>query len=116
MHDVGDALVRAGFADPVLDVERYTLWYKDLQGLARDLQACGTRNASPDRRKGLTPPHTFAAVEAGYEGHRREGRLPATYEVVFGQAWTPADISRRVAGEQSVSLDELRRELATRRK
>ncbi len=89
MHDLGDALVRAGFAEPVLDVERYTLTYDDARGLMRDLKSIGAHNATAGRPRGLTGRSTLARMLAAYEGFRREGRLPATYEVVFAQAWCP---------------------------
>ena len=117
MHDIGDALVRAGFAAPVLDVERYTLTYTNVRHLAADLRAVGARNATIGRLKGLTGPRRFAAMQSAYEAFRIDGRLPATYEVVFGQAWGPAAEVRR-AGEDSthVSLDELKRQLRKLRK
>ena len=111
-----DALVRAGFAAPVLDVERYTLSYTDVRGLAADLKATGARNAAAGRLKGLTGPRKFAAMRAAYEIHRCDGRLPATYEVVFGQAWAPASPARRAGSGDSVSLDDMKRQLKTRRR
>jgi malonyl-CoA O-methyltransferase len=116
MHDLGDALVRAGFIEPVLDVERYTLEYADVRALAQDLKAVGARNATAGRLKGLTGPRKFAAMEAAYEVHRRAGRLPATYEVVFGQAWAPVASVPRPDGGAGISLEELRRQLPTRRR
>ncbi len=116
MHDLGDALVRAGFAAPVLDVERYTLSYTDVRGLAADLKATGARNAAAGRLKGLTGPRKFAAMRAAYEIHRCDGRFPATYEVVFGQAWAPASPARRAGSGDSVSLDDMKRQLKTRRR
>lgn len=95
MHDVGDALVRAGFVEPVMDVERLTVTYDCARTLMRDLRRIGARNASTDRARGLTGPRRLAAVEAAYEPFRRDGRLPATYEVVYGTAWTPLDLPRR---------------------
>jgi len=89
MHDVGDGLVRAGLAEPVLDVERFTLTYPDVFGLMRDLKAIGAHNAAAQRPRGLTGRGRLLAMQAAYERHRREGVLPATYEVVFGQAWGP---------------------------
>jgi malonyl-CoA O-methyltransferase len=74
MHDIGDALVRAGFAAPVLDVERYTLEYTDVRSLAADLKAIGARNATAGRPKGLTSPRKFAAMQAAYEMYRAGGR------------------------------------------
>lgn len=116
MHDVGDALVRAGFAAPVLDVERYTLSYTDVRGLAADLKAVGARNAAAGRLKGLTGPRKFAAMAAAYETYRRDGRLPATYEVVFGQAWAPLAAAPKPQGEDRVSLEDMQRQLQTRRR
>ncbi len=113
MHDLGDALVRAGFAAPVLDVDRYTLQYTEVRQLAADLKALGTRNATIGRPKGLTGPARFAAMQAAYEEFREAGRLPATYEVVFGQAWAPA--RRPDPGTTEVSVAEIKRQLRARR-
>lgn len=117
MHDLGDALVRGGFASPVLDVERYTLTYADVRRVAADLKATGARNATMGRARGLTGRRQFAALQAAYEAYRQEGRLPATYEVVFGHAWTPeADVRRGDRGGASVSLDDIKQQLRARRR
>jgi malonyl-CoA O-methyltransferase len=116
MHDLGDALVREGFAAPVLDVERFTLRYLDVRSVAADLKATGAHNATAGRAKGLTSPRRFAAMQAAYERFREDGRLPATYEVVFGHAWVPAQTMRRDPNAAtSVSLEEIKRELRARR-
>ena len=111
MHDIGDALVRAGFAEPVLDVERYTLQYDDVRGLMRDLKAIGAHNATEGRSRGLTGKSTLSRMLAAYETYRREGKLPATYEVVFAQAWCPTEPTGRKArgagGEVLVPLSGL---------
>jgi len=116
MHELGDALVRAGFTEPVLDVERYCLEYRDVRSLARDLKALGARNATHGRLRGLTGPRKFAAMQAAYEVHRRAGRLPATYEVVFGQAWSPLAPPARRDGAIGIALEEVRRQLPARRR
>jgi malonyl-CoA O-methyltransferase len=87
MHDVGDALLRARFADPVMDVERMTVTYSNARDLMRDLKQIGAQNALTDRSRGMTGRRRLAAMEAAYEQHRRDGRLPATWEVVYGHAW-----------------------------
>ncbi len=116
MHDLGDALVRNGFAAPVLDVERFTLRYLNVRKVAEDLKATGAHNATAGRARGLTSPRKFAAMQAAYEKFRQDGRLPATYEVVFAHAWVPAHRARHAGPEPtSVSLAEIKRELRARR-
>jgi malonyl-CoA O-methyltransferase len=111
MHDLGDALVRSGLAEPVLDVERYTLTYESVRDLMGDLKAIGAHNANAGRPRGLTGKGALARMTAGYEQFRRDGRLPATYEVVYGQAWCPAGSLRdRVTpGEVTVAVDQIGR-------
>ena len=89
MHDVGDALIRAGFVEPVMDVEHLTLTYGDAPSLMRDLKRIGAHNVTAGRRRGLMGSGKLAAFTTAYERYRRDGRLPATYEVVYGTAWAP---------------------------
>lgn len=89
MHDIGDALVRAGFATPVMDMEHFTLTYDSVSALMRDLKALGAHNATHGRRQGLAGKTAWRRMEAEYERLRRDGKLPATYEVVYGHAWAP---------------------------
>lgn len=102
MHDLGDALVRSGLAEPVMDVERITLTYADVGDLMRDLKTIGARNANAGRPKGLTGKGSIARMSAAYEEVRREGRLPATYEVVYGQAWCPVNQQGRRSARETV--------------
>jgi malonyl-CoA O-methyltransferase len=94
LHDVGDALVRAGFEAPVLDVERYTLTYATLEALARDLKAIGATNAAVGRSRGLFGPRRWTRVRDAYEALRAEGVLPASYEVIHAHAWRGAARAR----------------------
>lgn len=87
MHDVGDALVQAGFSDPVMDMEYITLTYDDVKNVMLDLKAIGAHNANLGRPKGLFGKTVWSRVLQNYETLRRDGRLPATYEVVYGHAW-----------------------------
>lgn len=89
MHDVGDALMRAGFADPVMDVERYTLTYADAPALLRELKVLGVQNAQQGRRRGLTGRARFERFLGAYAAMTRGERIPASYEVVYGHAWAP---------------------------
>lgn len=90
MHDIGDMLVQAGFADPVIDMETFTLTYTDVKSLMRDLKAIGARNAAADRPPALSGKAWLETVMRNYEPLRRDGKLPATFEVVYGHAWRPA--------------------------
>lgn len=87
MHDLGDALVHAGFGNPVMEMERITLTYAALPGLLRDLKAIGAHTVLENRRAGLMGKAEWKRLTENYERFRRDGRLPATYEVVYGHAW-----------------------------
>jgi malonyl-CoA O-methyltransferase len=107
MHDIGDMLVRSQFADPVVDVEYVEMTYDDVTAVMRDLKAIGASNATRDRRRALTGKSRIAAVRAAYENYRNaQGRLPATYEVVYGHAWAPEQ--RREGNEVRIPVATLR--------
>ena len=90
MHDIGDAMTRAGFSAPVLDVEHFTLTYDDAKSVMRDLKSIGAHNATAGRARGLLGKGFFAQLAARYEQFRQQdGKLPATFEVVYGHAWAP---------------------------
>lgn len=89
MHDIGDALVRAGFADPVLDVERVVLTYDDVISVMRDLKSIGAHNATDGRVRGLQGRKFLQNLTQQYEQFRKDGKLPATFEVIYGHAWKP---------------------------
>ena len=90
MHDIGDALVAAGFADPVMDMESITLTYGSVNGLVADLRATGQRNAHAGRRRALSGARGWTRACAAYAALARAGRLPATFEIVYGHAWKAA--------------------------
>ena len=108
MHDLGDALVRAGFAAPVLDIERRTVAYADVRGLMADLKAVGAHNALSGRSKGLTGKGTMRSMQSAYEEFRRDGRLPASCEIVFAQAWAPLHSGARIARETTIGLNDMK--------
>ena len=87
MHDIGDVLVSAGLRDPVMEAERFTLTYNDVFSLMRDLKQLGAQNATLGRRRTLTGKERMRQMTAAYELRRREGLIPATYEVIYGHAW-----------------------------
>jgi len=110
MHNYGDMMVNTGLADPVMDVEHMTLTYEKADVLMRELKSIGAGNAGQSRSRGLTGRARLEAVAEAYERYRnQEGRLPATYEVVYGHAW--GAMQRKGEGEVRVSLDILKEPL-----
>jgi len=103
MHDVGDALVRAGLTEPVLDVERLVVRYADVLTLMRDLKAIGAHNATAGRPRALAGRARLTRVQDAYERFRSAGQLPATYEVIYGASWGAAGRGAgRVSGGETV--------------
>jgi malonyl-CoA O-methyltransferase len=111
MHDVGDALVRAGLSEPVLDVDRMQVTYADSIALMRDLKAIGAHNVTAGRPRGLVGRARLKRMQLAYETFRRDGRLPATYEVVYGVAWGAAGkpASAMVGGEARIPPSAIKR-------
>jgi malonyl-CoA O-methyltransferase len=112
LQRIGDALLAAGFRDPVLHVDRFTLTYEDPRALMRELKQLGAGNALSDRRRGLTGKRRMQAMLTAYEQFRRDGRVPATYEVVYAQAYAPPPGQpRRGSGGEIATfpLERLRR-------
>jgi len=104
MHDLGDMLVESGFADPVMDMEILTVTYDSVEALCAELRASGATCAMTDRRRGLTGKTAWQEMRAAYETLRRDGRLPATLEVVYGHAWKGAP-KKTADGRAIVRLD-----------
>lgn len=104
MHDIGDALVRAGFSAPVLDVERFTLTYDDVKSVMRDLKSIGAHNATDGRARGLLGRGYFERLETAYEQFRKDGKLPATFEVVYAHAWRGKDMPKLEDGMAPITF------------
>jgi malonyl-CoA O-methyltransferase len=90
MHDLGDALMRARFAEPVMDVERLTVTYAGFQVLRRELRGTGSRNLAQGRRRGLAGRGYRQGIDEMSRGLMRDGVLPVGLEVVYGHAWAGA--------------------------
>lgn len=108
MHDLGDMLVASGFADPVMDMETLTLTYESFEEMLGELRAAGSSCAMVARRHGLTGRGAWGRARSAYEALRRDGKLPATFEIVYGHAWK-AQAKRTADGAAIVRLDGLRR-------
>ncbi|MDH2919533.1 MAG: malonyl-ACP O-methyltransferase BioC [Sideroxydans sp.] len=89
MHDIGDMLSHGGFAEPVMDMEYLTLTYDDVRSVLHDLKAIGANNATAGRGQGLMGKQAWKLLVENYEAMRRDGKLPASYEVIYGHAWKP---------------------------
>lgn len=111
MHDVGDALVRAGLQEPVLDVDRTQLTYNDGMAVMRDIKSIGASNVTAGRPRSLVGRDRIQKVLAAYEAFRKDGKLPATYEIVYGAAWGTAGrpASSVNAGEVRISPSDIGR-------
>ena len=99
MHVLGDAMVHAGFADVVMDVQRTRFQVSDFWRLCRVLSRSAGSGVLAARRPGLSGPAIFRTAAARYESLRRPGgSLPVSVEFVFGHAWAPEPVRPRPAG------------------
>ena len=89
MHDIGDMLAHSGFAEPVMDMEIITLTYDDIKTVMQDLRSIGAHNATAGRARGMMGKAAWQLVMENYERYRRDGKLPATFEIIYGHAWKP---------------------------
>jgi malonyl-CoA O-methyltransferase len=106
MHDTGDMLVAAGFADPVMDAERMTLTYPSAQRFFGDLRASGQTCALAERARGLAGRRFLASLTTALENARRADRLEVTFEVVYGHAWK-AQPQRAADGRSIVRFERV---------
>ena len=87
MHDLGDAAVRAGLRDPVLDVDRLAVTYQDTGALFRDLTGSGARNSLADRDKTLVGKARFNRMTTALEQEGSDGTIELDLELVYGHCW-----------------------------
>ncbi len=104
MHDIGDMLVSSGFGDPVMHMELFTLTYADAPAMLRDLKAIGATNATRARPRALMGRARWGRALASLDAARRDGRIPATFEVIYGHAWKVAP-KRTADGHAIVRFD-----------
>jgi malonyl-CoA O-methyltransferase len=111
MHDIGDALLQAGFCEPVMDAENIALTYPSVSQLMQELKATGSHNVTAARRHSLTGRNRIKSMTEAYEAFKDGDRYPATFEVVYGVAWGPAEGQPQRLGDGEVatfSVDHLR--------
>ena len=90
MHDLGDQLTGCGFQSPIMEMEKITLTYSEVEDLMLDLKSLGA-NKVFSQSKGLVGKNKFINMKNMYESYRTDGKIPATYEVIYGHAWTASD-------------------------
>lgn len=91
MHDIGDALLHDGYAEPVMEAEILTVTYDTVDLLMHDLKAIGASVTANENssEKGLGGKADLKRVRENYEQFRCDGLLPASYEIIYGHAWKP---------------------------
>ena len=87
MPQLGEALMKAGLSEPVMDQELRRHHYADVYALMNELREIGARHAAVDRRRSLTGPQRLRAMAAAYERLREAAGLPASWEVICGAAF-----------------------------
>ena len=107
MHNVGDALFQAGMGDVVMDSEPFTLTYKEVKTLMKDLKDIGAHNVNTGRSHGMTGKEQLKKMMTAYEKFRTEGVLPATYEVIYGHAWALENIKMKGPQTASIPVDAI---------
>jgi malonyl-CoA O-methyltransferase len=114
MHELGNGLMQAGLAEPVLDVEHHRLHYADARALMHELKLLGAHNAAHDRARGLTGRGRLDRMRSAYESLREQKGLPATFQVISGAAFADDGTSHagrhstRAGGEFAIPVTSIR--------
>lgn len=109
MHDIGDLMLAAKLQNPVMDREDITLQYAAVSSFMRDLKALGVQNTHPKRRRGLMGKQRYAEFVSAYEDFEQNGRMPVTYEVLYGHAWGGQPQDQPQATEVAIPLSAIKR-------
>lgn len=102
MHDIGDAMLQVGFAEPVMEAEVITVNYKSVDLLMQDLRDIGANVTASDQNNGLLTRNRLNLMREEYEKLRQDDLLPASYEIIYGHAW----IAETALNEVSVEFSE----------
>ena len=109
MHDWGDMLVQAGFAEPVMDMERITLTFATPERLLQELRELG-RNLSTQRDARTRGRGWLRQLHQGLRSLERDGSIALTFEVIYGHALQP-EPRHKVEGTTAITLDQMQRML-----
>ena len=108
MHDIGDALLHDGFAEPVMEAEILTVTYDTVDRLMRDLKAIGanvTSDSADNNNAGLGGKAALQELREAYEKFRKDDILPASYEIIYGHAWKPVKQEKESNNQQFVEFN-----------
>ncbi|MGI9238881.1 MAG: class I SAM-dependent methyltransferase [Woeseiaceae bacterium] len=87
MHDIGDALLRSGLRDPVLDVDHLEIHYENSERLFADLGNVGARNTLRERSRSLMGKRRFEKMRAALASESADGGVRLHLELVYGHCW-----------------------------
>ena len=111
MHDIGDALLHDGFAEPVMEAEILTVTYDSVDHLMHDLKAIGANvtadsgiNRAVKHDSGLGGKEALKKLREAYEIFRKDDILPASYEIIYGHAWKPVTGKNASSNQQFVEF------------
>ena len=90
MHDYGDILLSSGFHDPVMDVERLIIEYKNFNEILKSLRKTGASTVIYNESK-FTAKKSLKDLENYYKKNSENGLFPVTYEMIYGVAWKKID-------------------------
>ena len=113
MHDIGDAMMRAGFTNPVLSTERFVLSYEHPRAVIQELKHIGATNAMSARKAGLGGRRALQSMLQNYPLNA-DARAEASFEVVFASAYAPAEGTpeRKNGGEiASIPVSAIKRRM-----
>jgi malonyl-CoA O-methyltransferase len=110
MHDIGDALLQGGYAEPVMEAEIMTVTYDSVDAIMHDLKAIGANitastSSQVTSKKGLMGKSALQTVRRSYESFRRDDVLPATYEIIYGHAWKAENAAMKPQGANYQTVD-----------
>lgn len=97
LRDAAGLLQRAGFALPVADIDRLSVTYADPFALMRELRGMGESNVVLERRRAPLRRQTLLRAAALYSDRfgRPDGRITATFEIVYLHAWAPHESQQK---------------------
>lgn len=111
LQQLGDWLLSSGYRDPVMSAEVLQASYAEPRSLMQELKTLGAHNGTLQRPRGLTGKQSWQRLNQAYP-RQHDGRILASWEVLYGAAWGPPEGQpvRHGQGEVATfSVEALRR-------